>query len=236
MLLKVDKIDVYYGRVKILYGISVEVSEGELVTLLGPNGAGKSTLVKSISGLLKPRSGTIEFDGHRLEVMDADAITRLGLSHCPEGKCLFIDMSVEDNLKLGAFRFKGEAEKVKGKLGMMYEIFPKLKERARQKAGTLSGGEQQMLVIGRALMAEPKLLILDEPSLGLAPLIIDKLFQIVKTINDDGITILLVEQNAVKSLEIAHRGYVLESGKIQLSGSRLDLYGNAEIKRAYLGI
>lgn len=236
MLLTVNQIHVHYGRVKVLDGISMGVAQGELVTLLGPNGAGKSTLVKTLSGLLRPQSGSIEFDGHRIDEMEADAITRLGLSHCPEGRSLFIDLIVADNLKLGAYIFKKDGNKVKSRLERIYELFPILRERAKQKAGTLSGGQQQMLAIGRALMAEPKLLILDEPSLGLAPLIIDKLFETVKTINEDGITILLVEQNAVKSLEIADRGYVLESGKVVLSGSRSDLYGHEDVRRAYLGI
>jgi branched-chain amino acid transport system ATP-binding protein len=236
MLLTVNQIDVHYGRVKVLDGISMGVAQGELVTLLGPNGAGKSTLVKTLSGLLRPQNGTIEFNGHRIDEMEADAITRLGLSHCPEGRSLFIDLIVADNLKLGAYIFKRDGNKVKSRLERIYELFPILRERTKQKAGTLSGGQQQMLAIGRALMAEPKLLILDEPSLGLAPLIIDKLFETVKTINEEGITILLVEQNAVKSLEIADRGYVLESGKVVLSGSKSELYGNEDVRRAYLGI
>ncbi len=236
MLLTVNQIHVHYGRVKVLDGISMGVARGELVTLLGPNGAGKSTLVKTLSGLLRPQSGSIEFDGHRIDEMEADAITRLGLSHCPEGRSLFIDLIVADNLKLGAYIFKKDGNKVKSRLERIYELFPILRERTKQKAGTLSGGQQQMLAIGRALMAEPKLLILDEPSLGLAPLIIDKLFETVKTINEDGVTVLLVEQNAVKSLEIADRGYVLESGKVVLSGSKSDLYGHEDVRRAYLGI
>ncbi len=236
MLLTVNQIHVHYGRVKVLDGISMGVARGELVTLLGPNGAGKSTLVKTLSGLLRPQSGSIEFDGHRIDEVEADAITRLGLSHCPEGRSLFIDLIVADNLKLGAYIFKKDGSKVKSRLERIYELFPILRERAKQKAGTLSGGQQQMLAIGRALMAEPKLLILDEPSLGLAPLIIDKLFETVKMINGDGITVLLVEQNAVKSLEIADRGYVLESGKVVLSGSKSDLYGHEDVRRAYLGI
>jgi branched-chain amino acid transport system ATP-binding protein len=236
MLLTVNQIHVHYGRVKVLDGISMGVAQGELVTLLGPNGAGKSTLVKTLSGLLSPQKGTIEFNGLRIDEMEADAISRLGLSHCPEGRSLFIDLVVADNLKLGAYIFKKDGNKVKSRLERIYELFPILRERAKQKAGTLSGGQQQMLAIGRALMAEPKLLILDEPSLGLAPLIIDKLFETVRTINEEGITVLLVEQNAVKSLEIADRGYVLESGKVVLSGSKDELYGNEDVRRAYLGI
>jgi branched-chain amino acid transport system ATP-binding protein len=236
MLLTVNQIHVHYGRVKVLDGISMGVGQGELVTLLGPNGAGKSTLVKTLSGLLRPQNGTIEFYGHRIDEMEADAITRLGLSHCPEGRSLFIDLTVADNLNLGAYFFKKDGNKVKNRLERIYELFPILRERAKQKAGTLSGGQQQMLAIGRALMAEPKLLILDEPSLGLAPLIIDRLFETVKTINEEGITILLVEQNAVKSLEIADRGYVLESGKVVLSGSKSELYDNEDVRRVYLGI
>jgi len=236
MLLKANQLHVSYGRVKVLDGISLGVAQGELVTLLGPNGAGKSTLVKTLSGLLRPHGGTIEFDGRRIDGMEADAIARLGLSQCPEGRSLFIDLIVADNLKLGAYIFKKDGNKVKSRLERIYELFPILRERAKQKAGTMSGGQQQMLVIGRALMAEPKLLILDEPSLGLAPLIIDKLFETIRTIHEEGITVLLVEQNAIKSLGIADRGYVLESGKVVLSGSKSELYGHEDVRRAYLGI
>ncbi|OGP74305.1 MAG: ABC transporter ATP-binding protein [Deltaproteobacteria bacterium RBG_16_50_11] len=235
-MLKANQLHVSYGRVKVLDGISLGVAQGELVTLLGPNGAGKSTLVKTLSGLLRPHGGTIEFDGRRIDGMEADAIARLGLSQCPEGRSLFIDLIVADNLKLGAYIFKKDGNKVKSRLERIYELFPILRERAKQKAGTMSGGQQQMLVIGRALMAEPKLLILDEPSLGLAPLIIDKLFETIRTIHEEGITVLLVEQNAIKSLGIADRGYVLESGKVVLSGSKSELYGNEDVRRAYLGI
>ncbi len=236
MLLKTDQIHVSYGKVKVLDGISLGIAQGELVTLLGPNGAGKSTLVKTLSGLLKLQHGTIEFDGRRIDEMEADAIARLGLSHCPEGRSLFIDLTVADNLKLGAYIFKKDENKVRCGLDRIYGLFPILRERAKQKAGTMSGGQQQMLAIGRALMAEPKLLILDEPSLGLAPLIIDKLFEIVKAVNGEGMTVLLVEQNAFKSLAIADRGYVLESGKVVLSGSKTELYGHEDVRRAYLGI
>jgi branched-chain amino acid transport system ATP-binding protein len=236
MLLEANQLHVSYGRVKVLDGVSLGIAQGELVTLLGPNGAGKSTLVKTLSGLLRSQKGTIEFDGRRIDEMEADAITRLGLSHCPEGRSLFIDLTVADNLKLGAYIFKRDENKVKSRLDRIYGLFPILRERAKQKAGTMSGGQQQMLAIGRALMAGPKLLILDEPSLGLAPLIIDKLFEIVKAIHEEGITVLLVEQNAFKSLGIADRGYVLESGKVVLSGSKSELYGHEDVRRAYLGI
>jgi branched-chain amino acid transport system ATP-binding protein len=237
MLLKIEGIHVGYGPVEVLNGMSMDVRQGELVTLLGSNGAGKSTLVKTISGFLKTQSGTIEFNGNRIDGMEADAITRLGLSQCPEGRSLFIDLTVADNLKLGAYVFKKDENKVRTRLERIYNLFPILKERRKQKAGTLSGGQQQMVAIGRALMAEPKLLILDEPSLGLAPLIIEKLFQTVRNIlNEEGIAVLLVEQNAVKSLEIADRGYVIESGRVVLTGSKNELYGNEEVRRAYLGI
>ena len=237
MLLKVDGIYVGYGTVEVLNGMSMDVRQGELVTLLGSNGAGKSTLVKTISGFLRPQKGAIEFNGSRIDGMEADAITRRGLSQCPEGRSLFIDLTVADNLKLGAYIFKKDENKVRTRLERIYNLFPILKERRKQKAGTLSGGQQQMVAIGRALMAEPKLLILDEPSLGLAPLIIEKLFQTVRNIlNEEGIAVLLVEQNAVKSLEIADRGYVIESGRVVLSGSKKELYGNEEIRKAYLGI
>ena len=237
MLLKVDEIHAGYGTVEVLNGMSMDVSQGELVTLLGSNGAGKSTLVKTISGFLRPQKGAIEFNGSRIDGMEADAITRRGLSQCPEGRSLFIDLTVADNLKLGAYVFKKDENKVRTRLERIYNLFPILKERRKQKAGTLSGGQQQMVAIGRALMAEPKLLILDEPSLGLAPLVIEKLFQTVRNIlNEEGIAVLLVEQNAVKSLEIADRGYVIESGRVVLSGSKKELYGNEEVRKAYLGI
>jgi branched-chain amino acid transport system ATP-binding protein len=236
MLLRVDEIYVSYSKAKALNGVSVEMDAKELVTLLGPNGAGKSTLVKTISGLLKSQAGRIEFDGGRIDNIEADVITRLGLSHCAEGQDLFIDLTVFDNLMLGAWVSRKDTKTVKDRLEKACGLFPILKERARQKAGTLSGGEQRMLKVARALMAEPKLLILDEPSLGLAPLIVEELFKIIKSINDVGVTILLVEQNAIKSLAIADRGYVLESGKVVLSGSKSELYGNEEVKRAYLGI
>lgn len=237
MLLKIDGIHVGYGPVEVLNGMSMDVRQGELVTLLGSNGAGKSTLVKTISGFLRPQKGAIEFNGSRIDHLEADAITRLGLSQCPEGRSLFIDLTVADNLKLGAYVFKKDENKVRTRLERIYNLFPILKERRKQKAGTLSGGQQQMVAIGRALMAEPKLLILDEPSLGLAPLIIEKLFQTVRNIlNEEGIAVLLVEQNAVKSLEIADRGYVIESGRVVLSGSKQELYGNEEVRKAYLGI
>jgi len=237
MLLKVDEIHVGYGTVEVLNGMSMDVRQSELVTILGSNGAGKTTLVKTISGFLRPQKGVIEFNGSRIVGMEADVITRLGLSHCPEGRSLFIDLTVADNLKLGAYIFKKDENKVRAGLERIYNLFPILQERRKQKAGTLSGGQQQMVAIGRALMAEPKLLILDEPSLGLAPLIIDKLFETIKGISTtEGITVLLVEQNAVKSLEIADRGYVIESGKVVLSGSQAELYGNEGVRRAYLGI
>jgi branched-chain amino acid transport system ATP-binding protein len=237
MLLRVDEIHVGYGAVEVLNGMSMNVAQGELVTLLGSNGAGKSTLVKTISGFLRPQKGSIEFNGSPIDHLEADAISRLGLSQCPEGRSLFIDLTVTDNLKLGAYVFKKDENKVKTRLERIYNLFPILKERRKQKAGTLSGGQQQMVAIGRALMAQPKLLILDEPSLGLAPLIIDKLFQTVRSIlNEEGLAVLLVEQNAVKSLEIADRGYVIESGRVVLSGSKKELYGNEEVRKAYLGI
>jgi branched-chain amino acid transport system ATP-binding protein len=237
MLLRVDRIHAGYGPLEVLNDMSMEVGQRELVTLLGSNGAGKSTLVKTISGFLRPQKGSIEFSGNRIDHLEADAISRLGLSQCPEGRSLFIDLTVADNLKLGAYVFKKDENKVKTRLERIYNLFPILKERRKQKAGTLSGGQQQMVAIGRALMAEPKLLILDEPSLGLAPLIIEKLFQTVRNImTEEGIGVLLVEQNAVKSLEIADRGYVIESGRVVLAGSKDELYGNEEVRKAYLGI
>ncbi|WP_200760578.1 ABC transporter ATP-binding protein [Effusibacillus dendaii] len=232
-MLKVDNINVFYGAIHALKGVSVTVNEGEIVTLIGANGAGKSTLLKTLSGLLKVKSGSIEFLGQSIVGHAAQSIVKDGLIHCPEGRRVFANMSVEENLELGAFLRKDS--EVRKDMENVYERFPRLLERRKQMAGTLSGGEQQMLAIGRALMARPKLLLLDEPSMGLAPLLVQEIFQIVQEINKNGTTVLLVEQNANQALKIAHRAYVLETGKIVLSGSAAELADSEEIKSAYLG-
>lgn len=232
-MLKVDNINVYYGAIHALKGVSLTVNQGEIVTLIGANGAGKSTLLKTLSGLLKPKTGSIEFLEKSIAGNAAQSIVKHGLIHCPEGRRVFANMSVEENLELGAYLRKDN--EIKADLEKVYERFPRLLERRKQQAGTLSGGEQQMLAIGRALMARPKLLLLDEPSMGLAPLLVQEIFRIVQEINQTGTTVLLVEQNANQALKIAHRAYVLETGKIVLSGGAADLAESEEVKKAYLG-
>jgi branched-chain amino acid transport system ATP-binding protein len=224
---------VYYGAIHALKGVSLTVNEGEIVTLIGANGAGKSTLLKTLSGLLKPKTGMIEFLGKSIAGNAAQAIVESGLIHCPEGRRVFANMSVEENLELGAFLRKDR--EVKADLDRVYERFPRLLERRKQQAGTLSGGEQQMLAIGRALMARPKLLLLDEPSMGLSPLLVQEIFKIIQEINQTGTTVLVVEQNAHQALKIANRAYVLETGKIVLSGTAAELAESEEVKKAYLG-
>lgn len=233
-MLKVDNINVYYGAIHALQGVSLTVEEGEIVTLIGANGAGKSTLMKTLSGLLKPKSGSIEFLGKPIAGLPAPTIVQQGLIQCPEGRRVFANMTVEENLELGAYLRKDTAE-IKKDMSGVFERFPILLERRKQQSGTLSGGEQQMLAIGRALMARPKLLLLDEPSMGLAPLLIAEIFRTVEEINKQGTTVLLVEQNANQALKIAHRAYVLETGKVVLSGPAAELAQSDEIKMAYLG-
>ena len=231
--LKVDDIKTYYGNIQALKGISLEVEEGEIVTLIGSNGAGKSTTLRSISGLTPPRRGSIKFDGHELGETAPQEIVRLGISQSPEGRRCFQRMTVRENLDLGAYlRRDGDVE---SDLERVFELFPRLKERERQKAGTMSGGEQQMLAIGRALMAEPKLLLLDEPSMGIAPVLVERIYETIVEINNQGTTILLVEQNANYALEVASRGYVLEVGTVAISDSSEALRKNPEVQRAYLG-
>jgi branched-chain amino acid transport system ATP-binding protein len=232
-MLKVDNINVYYGAIHALKGVSLNVNQGEIVTLIGANGAGKSTLLKTLSGLLKPKTGNIEFEANSITGKTAQFIVQAGLIHCPEGRRVFSNMSVEENLELGAYLRKDH--EIKLDLERVYQRFPRLLERRKQQAGTLSGGEQQMLAIGRALMARPKLLLLDEPSMGLAPLLVQEIFQIIQEINKTGTTVLLVEQNAHQALKIANRAYVLETGKIVLSGSAVELAESDEVKKAYLG-
>ncbi len=233
-MLKVDNLNVYYGSIHALKGVSLDVDEGEIVTLIGANGAGKSTLLKTLSGLLKPKEGTIEYLNESIAGKQAQAIVKAGISHVPEGRRVFAEMSVEENIELGAFLRKDKAG-IQQDFQKVYEIFPRLHERRKQSAGTLSGGEQQMLAMGRAIMARPKLLLLDEPSMGLAPLMVKTIFQVVKDINKEGTTILLVEQNANMALSIADRAYVIETGRVILSGTAEELQASEEIKNAYLG-
>ncbi len=233
-MLQLDSIDVYYGKIQTLKGVSLTVNDGELVTLIGSNGAGKSTTLRTISGLLRPQAGSIIYDGKRIDRMPSHDIVRQGIVHCPEGRRLFGHLTVTENLRLGAVTHPNrlEMERTRQKV---YELFPILEERGNQSASTLSGGEQQMLAIGRALMAQPRLLMLDEPSLGLAPLLVESVFDIIRTIKAQGVTILLVEQNAWQALEIADRGYVMETGKIILSDSAAALTTNPQVEQAYLG-
>jgi len=233
VLLKVQGLDVFYGAVHALKGVDLEVRKGEVVTLIGANGAGKSTLLRTISGLVKPRAGAITFDGRDLIKLPPNKIVAAGISHAPEGRAVFANLTVEDNLVLGAYLRKDAA--VASDMDRMFGIFPRLKERRKQASGTLSGGEQQMLAIARALMSRPRLLLLDEPSLGLAPLLVKDIFQTIVEINREGMTILLVEQNANQALHVAHRGYVLETGHVALSDTGPNLLANPAVKEAYLG-
>ncbi|HEY4532023.1 MAG TPA: ABC transporter ATP-binding protein [Kurthia sp.] len=233
-MLKVDEIDVYYGNIQALKGVSLEVNEGEIVTLIGANGAGKSTLLKTLSGLLRAKKGKVEYLGKAITKKPAQTIVKSGISHVPEGRRVFSNMSVEENLELGAFLRKDKVG-IKKDLERVFELFPRLLERKKQSSGTLSGGEQQMLAMGRAIMARPKLLLLDEPSMGLAPLMVQNIFNIIKEINDAGTTILLVEQNAHMALSIADRAYVIETGKVVLSGDAKELQSSDEVRAAYLG-
>jgi branched-chain amino acid transport system ATP-binding protein len=232
--LEVDDIHTYYGNIQALKGISIEVNEGECVTLIGSNGAGKSTTLRSISGLTPPRKGSIRLAGEEISLLPAQEIVRLGICQSPEGRRCFSRMTVRENLELGAFlrRDTGGIEK---DLDRVFDLFPRLKERETQKAGTMSGGEQQMLAIGRALMGEPKLLLLDEPSMGIAPILVERIYETIAEINQQGTTILLVEQNANFALEVSKRGYVLETGKVSLTDSSASLRTNPEVQKAYLG-
>ena len=233
-MLKIDNIDVYYGAIHALKGISLEVNEGEIVTLIGANGAGKSTTLRTISGLLKPKTGSITFLGQSIAGVRAHEIVKKGISQVPEGRRVFAEMTVMENLDLGAFVRKDKAG-IQQDLKHVFELFPRLEERKNQSAGTLSGGEQQMLAMGRALMSRPKLLLLDEPSMGLAPLLIKEIFNIIVDINKSGTTVLLVEQNANMALKIADLAYVLETGTITMSGTGAELLASPAIKKAYLG-
>ncbi len=232
-MLKVQDINVYYGSIHAVRGISFEVNEGEIVTLIGANGAGKSTTLNTVSGLLQSRTGNIEFEGRSLHGVPPHKIVSLGLTQVPEGRRVFADMTVEENLDLGAYT--RPSSEVDRSIADVYERFPRLKERRRQFAGTLSGGEQQMLAMGRALMSKPKLLMLDEPSMGLAPILVSQIFDIIRELKSSGVTILLVEQNARMALSVADRAYVLETGAVALSGTGKELMASDLVRRAYLG-
>ena len=232
-ILKVEGINVYYGAIHAIKDISFEVNQGEIVTLIGANGAGKTTTLQTISGLLHTRTGSITFQGQNITNIRADKLVSRGLAQVPEGRRVFLQMSVQENLEMGAYTQPQAG--VPKDLEMVFELFPRLKERRNQVAGTLSGGEQQMLAMGRAMMSHPKLLMLDEPSMGLAPLLVEQIFEIIKNLNKQGSTILLVEQNAQMALSVAHRGSVLETGKIVTTGTGEELIRSPEIKKAYLG-
>lgn len=234
MLLKLTDIHSYYGTHEILKGISLQVTKADVVTLLGANGAGKTTLLRTISGLLKPKSGEIHFDGHRLNKMSPDEIVGCGISQCPEGRKIFPEMTVVENLRMGAYLKKDKME-VETSFRFIFTLFPILEQRRKQLAGTLSGGEQQMLAMGRALMSKPKLFLLDEPSLGLAPLVVLKIYDTIRDVNRGGTTIFVVEQNASIALKFAKKGYVLETGQIVLEDSSENLLKNEKVKDAYLG-
>ena len=232
-LLDVKDINVYYGAIHAIKGISFDVSEGEVVTLIGANGAGKSTTLKTISGLLRTKTGSIEFDGTDISKVPAYKLVKMGLTQVPEGRRIFSQMTVKENLEMGAYT--SPKDRIAANEDRVYELFPRLKERYKQIAGTLSCGEQQMLAMGRALMSEPKLMMLDEPSMGLAPILVEEIFDIIRDLHKSGTTILLVEQNARMALSVADRAYVIETGKVTLSGDANDLLNNDSVRKAYLG-
>jgi branched-chain amino acid transport system ATP-binding protein len=234
-LLVLENIHTYYGNVHALKGINLTVEEGEIVTLIGANGAGKTTTLRTISGLIKPREGRIIFDGQELNKVPAHKIVYMGISHAPEGRKIFPTLTVEENLLLGAYSLGNDRKAIEANKERVFALFPRLAERRKQLAGTLSGGEQQMLAIGRALMSKPRLLLLDEPSLGLAPMLVRAIFETIKEINRQGVTILLVEQNARAALKLAQRAYVLETGRIVLSGPSHELLQDERVRKAYLG-
>jgi branched-chain amino acid transport system ATP-binding protein len=233
-MLTLRSLQTSYGPIKALRGIDIEVSSGEIVCLLGSNGAGKTTTLMTVSGILRPDNGDIIFEGESLTAMPPSEIVRKGICHVPEGRRIFPKLTVHDNLEMGAY--SAPSSDLNRNFEKVFAIFPILKERARQMGGTLSGGEQQMLAIGRSLMSNPRMLLLDEPSLGLAPIMVSRIFKIIQDINREGITVLLVEQNARAALQLSHRGYVLETGTIQLSGTGEELLGNEDVKKAYLGV
>ncbi len=233
-MLQLENIEVYYGKIYALKGVSLTVNQGELVALIGSNGAGKSTTLRAISGILRPKQGSITYNGTRIDKVSPHQVVQMGVAQCPEGRRIFARLTVAENLRLGAVTRKDSAE-IEQSRAEVYQLFPRLEERASQIAGTLSGGEQQMLAIGRSLMSNPKLLLLDEPSLGLAPLLVEQIFETIKNLRERGSTILLVEQNARQALAIADRAYVMETGKIVLSGSAAELQHNPQVEQAYLG-
>ncbi|MBO4343924.1 MAG: ABC transporter ATP-binding protein [Clostridia bacterium] len=233
-MLKIENLQVYYGFINAIKGVSFEVNEGEIIALIGANGAGKTTILHTVTGLISPKSGTIEFEGINLVKTPAHKIVSLGMSHVPEGRRIFQQLSVYDNLRLGAFTLK-DSKKIEENFEYVYHHFPILKERKKQIAGTLSGGEQQMLAMGRSLMSNPKMLLMDEPSMGLSPIFVNEIFHIIEDVSRDGTTVLLVEQNAKKALSIADRAYVLEAGRISLEGKASDLINDENVKKAYLG-
>ena len=234
-MLSLKHITVKYGSFTAVHDVNIEVKAGEIVVLLGANGAGKSTVFRTISGLNKPSAGEIVFDSRKINRHSADQIVQLGIGQCPEGRKLFSAMSVQENLKMGAFVHRRKKEELKQSLEHVYELFPILKEKRNDEAGSLSGGQQQMLAIGRTLMSKPKLMLLDEPSVGLAPLIVEQMFEVIQRINQEGTTILLAEQNANAALKIADKGYVFESGTIVLNGTSEELFANDEVRKAYIG-
>ncbi len=233
-MLEIKDLNVFYGAVHAIKGISLNVEQGELVSLIGANGAGKTTTLHAISGLIPSASGTIELDGHNLQKTPPDRIISLGLAHVPEGRHVFARMTVEENLRMGAYIIR-DAQKINKNLEMVYSHFPRLRERRRQLAGTLSGGEQQMLATGRALMTDPSIVLMDEPSMGLSPLLVKEIFAIIRELHESGITILLVEQNAKMALAVSDRAYVLETGKISMSGNAAELAEDDRVRKAYLG-
>ena len=233
-ILTIKDLEVYYGVIQAIKGVSFEVNQGEVIALIGANGAGKTTILHTITGLLAPKNGSVVFEGKELTKMPAHKIVSLGMAHVPEGRRVFADLSVYENLRMGAYTRKDRNE-IEETLEKVYQRFPRLKERRNQMAGTLSGGEQQMLAMGRALMSKPKILLMDEPSMGLSPIMVNEIFSIIQEVSDSGTTVLLVEQNAKKALSIADRGYVLETGNIVLEGKASDLLNNDSIKKAYLG-
>ncbi len=233
-MLELNNVNMFYGAIHALKNINLKIEQGEVVTLIGANGAGKTTTLKAISGMLKPKSGSIKLNGKDISTVDGTDIVKLGISHAPEGRRVFSKMSVMENLELGAYTRKDKAE-IKKDYEKIFTLFPRLLERKEQMAGTLSGGEQQMLAIGRALMSRPKLLLLDEPSMGLAPIIVKEIFSIIKNINKDGTTVLLVEQNANMALQAADRAYIIRNGEIEMEGSAKDFLQDEKVKNAYLG-
>jgi branched-chain amino acid transport system ATP-binding protein len=234
-LLRVDNLHVFYGAIHALQGVSFHVEKGEIVTLIGANGAGKSTILRTLSGILRPSEGSIKLNGEEITTVPAERIVTMGMSHVPEGRRIFAPLTVKENIMMGAYTRSDPAE-IQASIERSYRSFPRLKERENQYGGTLSGGEQQMLAMARALMSKPSLLLLDEPSMGLSPLLVEEIFKIIVEINKEGTSILLVEQNAQMALSVAHRAYVLETGSIVMSGSAREIAGNPDVKKAYLGI